>query len=78
MNDNTDNEYNLTPQKKWCIAVLFGIVSFIVYNPLFFLITSGMSYSLGGMYLTYGYGPNAIGMLCHMLIYIILIRILIW
>lgn len=73
----TKNTTPATNTQKWWIAILIGILAFIVYNPGFYAMTNYLSVNTGGIQINNG-GPNLAGLLLHTLIFIIILRILFW
>ena len=65
-------------EEKWWIAILLGFIFAIVSSPAAYYITSYIITSLGGISLIYGPGPNFAGLLIHTLIFIIIVRIILW
>jgi hypothetical protein len=67
-----------TSGQKWWAAVLLGFLFALISSPAAYYITSKVSTSLGGAPLIDGTGPTFIGLLIHTIIFIIIIRIILW
>ena len=67
-----------TSGQKWWAAVLLGFVFALISSPAAYYITSKVTTSLGGITLMEGPGPNFVGLLIHTLIFIIIVRIILW
>lgn len=70
--------HNYTNEEKWWIAIFLGFIFAIVSSPAAYYITSKVTTSLGGVSLNNGLEPNFVGLLIHTLIFIIIIRIIMW
>lgn len=67
-----------TSGQKWWAAVLLGFLFAIISSPAAYYVTSNITTSLGGVSLMDGSGPNFVGLLIHTLIFIIIVRIILW
>jgi len=67
-----------TSGQKWWAAVLLGFIFALVSSPVAYQITSKISTSVGGISLIDGNGPKFLGLLIHTIIFIIIIRIILW
>lgn len=67
-----------TTGQKWCAAVLLGFVFALISSPVAYYATSKVTTSLGGIPLTEGAGPNFVGLLIHTLIFILIVRLILW
>jgi hypothetical protein len=67
-----------TSGQKWWAAVLLGIVFAILSSPVAYNITSGATQSVGGNRLSYGSGPTTAGLIIHTLIFILVVRVILW
>lgn len=67
-----------TSGQKWWAAVLLGFVFALISSPAAYYVTSQVTTSLGGISLIDGKGPNFVGLLIHTLIFIIIVRIILW
>ena len=67
-----------TSGQKWWAAVLLGFIFAIISSPAAYMITSKATTSLGGAALTEGSGPTFAGLLIHTIIFIIIVRIILW
>lgn len=76
-----DNTYFCVPPtngQKWWAALLLGLVFAVVSSPAAYQATSYVTSSLGGIELTSGPGPNLVGLLIHTLVFILIVRIILW
>lgn len=67
-----------TSAQKWWASVLLGFIFTIISSPLAYYITSTVTTSLGGISLIDGTGPNLAGLLIHTIIFILVIRLILW
>ena len=67
-----------TSGHKWWAAILLGFIFALVSSPAAYYISSKVTTSLGGISTMEGPGPNFVGLLIHTLIFIIIIRIILW
>ena len=67
-----------TSGQKWWAAVLLGFVFGIISSPAAYYVTSSVSEYLGGGTLMVGPGPNFVGLLTHSIIFILVIRLILW
>jgi len=63
--------------KMW-VAVLSGIVFALISSPVAYFGTGYVSQKLGGLPTMYGTGPNLAGLLLHTIIFIGIIRLILW
>lgn len=78
---NDQNPSSNTPPtngQKWTAAILIGLMAGIIYSPVAYKTTSAITTRLGGMATTEGPGANLVGLLLHTLIFIILVRLILW
>lgn len=75
--ENNDNS-SPTNSQKWLAAFLLGLIFGIVSSPASYYATSYVTTSLGGIPLTNGIGPNFAGLAVHSIIFMIIVRILLW
>jgi hypothetical protein len=64
--------------RKLLIAIIFGLIFAILSSPVVYQITNYISMKLGGVETTIGQGPTIIGLIIQTLIFIIVIRIILW
>lgn len=76
--DEAPNCTKPTSGQKWWASVLLGFIFAIISSPAAYYVTSKVTTSLGGMALTVGPGPNLVGLLIHTIIFILIIRIILW
>jgi hypothetical protein len=67
-----------TSGQKWWAAVLLGLIFALISSPAAYYITSTVTTSLGGIPLMYGAGPNFAGLVIHTLIFIVIVRVILW
>ena len=67
-----------TSGQKWWAAVLLGFVFFILRSPLVDLLLSKASTSLGGMTLVDGRGPAFVLLIVDTIIFILIVRLILW
>lgn len=67
-----------TSGQKWWAAVLLGLIFALISSPAAYYITSSVTTSLGGIPLMYGAGPNFAGLVVHTLIFIVIVRVILW
>lgn len=67
-----------TSGQKWWAAVVLGFVFALVSSPVAYYITSSVTTSLGGISLIEGPGPNVPGLLLHTIIFILIVRLILW
>lgn len=76
---NAQYFYNETSSnRKLLIAIIFGLIFAILSSPIVYQITNYISLKLGGVETTIGQGPTIIGLIIQTLIFIIVIRIILW
>ena len=63
--------------KTWA-AVLLGFIFFIISSPAAYNVTSQVSTYISGQPLMKGSGPTLPGLIIHTLIFIIIVRIILW
>lgn len=84
MNQDPDNETpkrsylpTVTSSMKWWLAIVLGLLFFVVSSPLSYRLTNsiwnGLKLPGGGLG-----SPTLIGSLLHAVVFAIIIRILIW
>jgi hypothetical protein len=80
-----DGHYSSPPQtnsptsgQKWWISILLGIVFALLCNPIAYAITNLMTTGLGGLPTIVGLGPTIAGVLIHTLLFVLVVRIIIW
>ena len=67
-----------TSGQKWWAAVLLGFVFAIISSPAAYYITSSVTLALGGIPLTLGPGPTVPGLILHTILYILIVRLILW
>ena len=67
-----------TSGQKWWAAVVLGFVFALVSSPVAYYMTSTVTTSLGGISLAEGPGPNFVGLLVHTIIFILIVRMILW
>ena len=67
-----------TPTQKWWIAFLVGVLFAIISSNFLYGVTDEISRSLGLPEMYCGGGATGYGLLVHTLIFIVVVRILLW
>ena len=67
-----------TSAEKWWVAIVLGLVFGLVGSPLAYYLTSSLFMSMGGMSMVNGAGANFVGLLVHTIIYICVVRLILW
>jgi hypothetical protein len=67
-----------TSGQKWWASIVLGFIFALVSSPAAYYATSKITMSLGGASLTNGPGPTYAGLLLHTIIFIIIIRVILW
>jgi len=78
--DPTSKPYCTQPTsgQKWWAAVLLGFIFALISSPVAYNITSSVTSAMAGITLMEGPGPNFIGLVIHTIIFIIIIRLILW
>jgi hypothetical protein len=81
-NGSTTNRQVLTQPptngQKWWAAVIFGFIFGIISSPAAYYATSKITSKIGNTTTMEGPGPNFIGLLLHSIIFILIIRLVLW
>lgn len=80
-NGNRDTGPNTVPPtsgQKWWAAVLLGLVFAIISSPVAYNITNYFVVSSGGAAIYAGQGPTLAGLVIHTLIFILIVRLILW
>lgn len=80
-NGNPQNKPNCiqpTSSQKWWVSILLGFIFALLSSPAAYYITSKVTTSLGGAALISGKGPSFAGLLVHTLLFIVIVRIILW
>lgn len=77
-NGSDDNNMVPTSAQKWWASIVIGFIFGIISSPGAYYISSMITTSLGGIELTNGRGPNIVGLLIHTIIFILIVRIILW
>jgi hypothetical protein len=67
-----------TSGQKWWAAIILGIVFALISSPVAYSITSQVTESLSGVSSMHGKGPNLMGLIIHTIIFVIIVRIVLW
>lgn len=67
-----------TSEQKWWAAIVIGFIFAIISSPLAYYATSKLTTTLGGLPLTDGPGPTLVGLLVHTIIFVLIIRLIMW
>lgn len=65
-----------TNRDKWIVAVLFGILFFILASPYMFKLTNSLVSTVGLYTTNVGGLPSLFGLIVHMIIFILMVRLL--
>jgi hypothetical protein len=77
--DNTDGNCTVpNSAQKWWAAIFLGFIFAVISCPAAYFATSALTVALGGLPLTDGAGPNFAGLLLHTLIFIAIVRLILW
>ena len=81
-NGNPDAPMSCSPPtsgQKWWASVVLGFIFALVSSPAAYYATSTVTTSLGGLSLMQSsITPSLVGLLIHTLIFILIIRIILW
>jgi len=72
------NNLQLTSSQKWWYSIVLGFIFAIVSSPAAYLLTTKTSVYLGGIPLSTGPGPVLVGLLIHTLIFICVVRLILY
>lgn len=78
--DGTESGYDnstATSGQKWWAAIILGFIFAIISSLFFYTITNAIFTSLGGLPTAYG-GPTLIGLILHTVIFILIVRLILW
>ena len=67
-----------TGGQKWWAAVLLGFLFALISSPSAYQITSQITSTLGSAHVTDSHSYNIMGLVIHTVIFIIIIRIILW
>lgn len=73
-----DISNQVTSGQKWWAAVVLGFVFFIISSPVAYHITSQVTLNTIGSPLMYGTGPTLAGLLVHTIIFVLIVRLILW
>ena len=68
----------VTSGQKWWAAVLLGFIFFLISSPVAYNITSQVTLNTIGVPLMYGTGPTLAGLLIHTVIFVLIVRVILW
>lgn len=77
-NNGVKSTNTISKKQKWWASIVLGLLSFIVYSPYLFKLTSNTLRSTGSNVLMHGHGASFTAMVIHTIILILIIRILLW
>ena len=66
-----------TNTQKWCAAILLGLIFAIISSPAAYALSSSFTKSFSSISLSHG-GPNLLGLLIHTIIFILIVRLILW
>ena len=75
---SSDDVNNPTSGQKWWFAVMIGLLFAIVSSPIAYSITNYATTSLGGRELIQSSGTNITGLVLHTIVFILLLRLILW
>lgn len=75
---NKDITVQPTDGQKWWAAVILGLLFALISSPVAYSITSQVTESISGMSSMQGKGPNLMGLIIHTIIFVIIVRIILW
>lgn len=75
---STSVNSQVTSGQKWWAAVILGFIFFLISSPVAYNITSQITLSTVGTPLMYGTGPTLAGLLFHTLIFVLVVRLILW
>lgn len=64
--------------QKWWAAIILGFIFAIISSPPAYLLTSRVVTGAGGSQMTRGQGPTIPGLILHTVIFIIIVRLIMW
>jgi len=67
-----------TSSQKWWAAVVLGFIFALISSPAAYYVSSTITTSLGGISTIDGTGPNFVGLVIHTIIFILIVRIILW
>lgn len=76
--DDSNNHQPLSSAQKWWLAIVLGIVFGLISSPLAYYLSSTLFMSMGGMSMVNGPGPNLVGLLVHTILFICIVRLILW
>jgi hypothetical protein len=76
-NSDGTTETFATSGQKWWAAIILGFIFAFISSIFFYAITNGISTSLGGLPTMHG-GPTLIGLILHTVIFILVVRLILW
>lgn len=74
---NSKGCYEHSSVEKWTIALVSGLLFFLLATPYLFDVTNSITESFMGLKLTNGVGsPNMAGVMVHAIVFILIVRLL--
>lgn len=67
-----------TSAQKWWASILFGFIFALLSSPLTYYGTNFFFTHLGGAKTTVGPGPTIMGLMIHTIVFILIIRLILW
>ena len=67
-----------TSGQKWWAAVILGFIFAIISSPASYYVSSKITSSIANINTIDGNGPNFLGLVIHTIIFILIIRIILW
>jgi hypothetical protein len=80
-NGNINGNNNCTPPTsghKWWASVILGLIFALISCPPAYQITSAVTNNVAGVNTMMGSGPTLLGLIIHTIIFILIIRLILW
>jgi len=71
-------ENEITSGQKWWAAIVLGLIFAIISSPPLYLVTTTLTEKAGGTSLSGRNGPTIPGLILHTVIFILIIRLILW
>lgn len=68
---------DLTSAQKWWVSFFVAVLFFVIASPVAYDFTSSISLSIGGPRLS-GPGASLLGLFIHALIFMLVVRLILW
>jgi hypothetical protein len=67
-----------TSGQKWWAAVLLGLIFLVLSSPSFYTLSNGLARTIGGPFTLGERGPTLWGLLVHTLLFVLVVRLILW